>query len=217
VILKDIVNSKPIKTVDRLQNLFIILGWRSKKNRKKQFIVLVPVADPSKLKDSVFLIQTSSRYENGKACNIHKSLANSTKIRNGMSIGKGNRLTFFDHFVAESHNSVDFSKRNSSPALIKTQLDLCWSKYWGRETATIFKEERKCAAYPIQVPKAFYDAFSVGGTSVSAKLLSRSGVVDYKKTLTIIHNQLQKESDLPPRITPRFDKNMVQEALLCQG
>lgn len=215
MILKDIIKSKPVETVDRLQNLFIILGWRVMKYNKKQFIVLVPVADPSKLKDSVFLVQTSSRYENGKACNIHKSLANSTKFRKGISIG--NRFIFFHNFAAESNNSGDFSKRNSSRALIKLQLGRCWSKYWGRETATIFKEERKCAAYPIQVPKALYDAFSVGGTSVSEKLLSRSGIVEYKKNLTIIHNQLQELSDLPPRIIPRFDKNMVQEALLCQG
>jgi hypothetical protein len=150
-------------------------------------------------------------------------LAKSTKFQKGI-IFKGNvgskrecEFIFFDTFVADSNNSIDFSKGNSSPALIKQELDLCWSKYWGRETATVFKEERKCAAYPIQVPKFLYDSFSDGGTSVSANLISKSGIVDHKTGRTIVHNQLEKLSDLPPRIMPRFDKNLTQEALICQG
>ena len=208
--LEEIVNSEAVTDVNKLGQLYIILG-KVENQDKNLFIVLVPVADPNEMKNSVFLMQTHYRNKSGKKCNYHRKLADSVKSIAGMRLANG--VTLFNTFVAKGN---DLPTGNYTTELYNLKLSQSWSIHWGRETAEIYRQPKdKHSAFSIMLPtKALSDQFSYGGSLVPAKYLSRSGLNDRQKDLFIKH---QFASNLPARIKYHFDGNLRQESIVCQG
>jgi hypothetical protein len=218
--LEEIVNSIAVTDFRRLSKLYIILGQiksTDKKNKKNLFIVLVPVADPNEMKNSVFILQTSY-YANATdktRCNNHRKIAELVHKKGGMDLGY-NGVTLFNTFIPKGS---DLPTGNYTANYYDSKLRTSWSENWGRETAKIYKEpKKKHSAFSIIVPKFLHKYFSDGGTPVSAKLQSRSGLLHRKKDRIIVHSQLEKlGSDLPPRMRHPFDGNLRQESMVSQG
>ena len=132
-----------------------------------------------------------------------------------MNLGYGG-VTLFKTFISKGS---DLPTRNFTVDHYDSTLKMSWSRNWGRETAKIYKEpKKKHSAFSILVPKFLHKYFSDGGTPVSAKLQSRSGLLRRKKDRIIVHSQLEKlGSDLPARMRHPFDGNLRQESMVCQG
>ena len=211
--LEDIVNSEAVTDVNKLGQLYIILG-KIENTDKNLFIVLVPVADPSKIRDSVFLMQTFYKTNDvgNTRCNHHRKLVDSVKSIGGMRLANGS-VTLFNTFVAKGN---DLPTGNYTTESYNLELRHSWSINWGRETAEILRQPKnKHSAFSIMLPtKALSDKISYGGSVVPAKYLSRSGLNDRQKDLVIKH---QFVSNLPARIKYLFDGNLRQESIVCQG